>query len=228
MKTEITISKDKMGCVFFEDARYPHTQGFIQSEDDIKSFFEDIALPTDEQDHISRGYTYRGDCLAVDCLDDYLYLNLNCYNLMFPLEHFAPRCMAHGIRMKRKEPPHGMHPYKYEYECDKCQCTNTIINPEDYQVNFWGTYWRLTLDSCWKEFYIVNGNYEQGCVDLLIDWCEEYAPGLLWEHEEVNERIREDGENALEDWPFGGNHCRYMNTKVRIEKIVKETNNANK
>ena len=77
MKTEITISKDKMGCVFFEDARYPHTQGFIQSEDGIKSFFEDIALPVEEQDHIDRGFTYRGDCSAADILDDYMDMSLN-------------------------------------------------------------------------------------------------------------------------------------------------------
>ena len=90
-----------------------------------------------------------------------------------------------------------------------------IINKEDYEENFWGKNWRITVPfSSW----IVNARCEGDAFDILVDWCEENAPGYLFSIEEVNDMW--NNHEDTDDYWTGGNHGRMFNEmSIHIEEI---------
>jgi|APSaa5957512622_1039677.scaffolds.fasta_scaffold127795_2 hypothetical protein len=86
-------------------------------------------------------------------------------------------------------------------------------NKDDYDENFWGKNYRVLVSTQGIEF-LVNANHEGDAIDEVIDYCEEYLPGLLWTREEEME------EEFIDEYICGGNHGRYFSTyNIHIEEV---------
>jgi hypothetical protein len=77
-------------------------------------------------------------------------------------------------------------------------------NKYDYNNKFWKHNYLITIDGI--EF-TVNADNEQEAFDYLIDFSEEFLPGLIMSNEEEIEL-----EHFLEDYVCGGNHGKYINS----------------
>lgn len=86
-------------------------------------------------------------------------------------------------------------------------------NIDDYKVDFWNNRYKITVSAQGFEFF-VNADCLSDAIDIVIDYCEEKLPGLLFSAEE------EEEQEFLDEYFCGGNHCRYFNTyNIRIEKL---------
>ena len=86
-------------------------------------------------------------------------------------------------------------------------------NEDDFDSGFWKHDYLVHL-TAQDIIFAVNADNEQEAIDFIIDYCEEKLPGLIMSHEEESEK------ECIEDYTFGGNHGRYLNTfNIFIEKI---------
>lgn len=83
-----------------------------------------------------------------------------------------------------------------------------IVNPDDFEVNFWGHNYQVILDRFTS--VIVNAEHDQAAIDYAIDYAEENIPNLLLDENDIQEIIQEHGEDGLQDYICGGNHSRYI------------------
>lgn len=92
-------------------------------------------------------------------------------------------------------------------------------NIEDWKNNFWKNNYLVRLTSQGIPF-AVNADSEQDAMDYIIDYCEDYLPGLLMDEEEEKVTRETAPEYLEEDFYCGGNHSRYLNTReIYIEQI---------
>lgn len=109
-------------------------------------------------------------------------------------------------------------------------------NIDDWNESFWKHDY-LILVTAQGVIFAVNADNEQDAIDYIIDYCEEYLPGLIMDEEQMNDLIndklermqkemtieefkeREDEKyEYLDEYICGGNHSKYLNThNVHIE-----------
>jgi hypothetical protein len=79
-----------------------------------------------------------------------------------------------------------------------------VPNLDDYNNHFWRNNYliRLTIQGI---PFIVNADHEQDALDYVIDFCEEYLPGLIMSQKD------QDEEKYIDEYICGGNHCLYLN-----------------
>lgn len=82
------------------------------------------------------------------------------------------------------------------------------VNPDDINDGFWNYNITITIEN--KKF-IVNANHVQDALDYIVDYCEEYLPGLL---------IDPDDEDDQRDMIIAGNHSRFLSVEsIHLENI---------
>ena len=83
-----------------------------------------------------------------------------------------------------------------------------IVNRDDWNSSF-GTHDYLVHVTAQGIRFAVNADHEGDAIDAIIDHCEDHAPGLLMDDDDIEE-LTADG--FLDDYICGGNHGRYIST----------------
>lgn len=86
-------------------------------------------------------------------------------------------------------------------------------NKDDYLESFWIHNYKILVSAQGIEF-CVNAACEQDALDYVIDYCEEFLPGLLWPRKEAVT------DEFISEYICGGNHGRYLSThNIHIEEL---------
>ena len=80
-------------------------------------------------------------------------------------------------------------------------------NKEDYESNFWGHNFKITLGTFHSFIFIINASSLQDAIDIMIDWFEESNPSILLNKEQETEIINNNQEG---EFISGGNHHRML------------------
>jgi len=110
-----------------------------------------------------------------------------------------------------------------------------IANPNDYECNFWGHDYLVTLSELGPTL-MVNAGDEGAALDYAIDYVEEQGwEGLFLDDDDIDELVRDaishgykdDGVYTyLDEYSCGGNHGRYLSSHNVTVREVKRAGNA--
>ena len=107
-----------------------------------------------------------------------------------------------------------------------------IVNPNDYECNFWGHDYLVTLSE-FGPTLLVNAGNEACALDEAIDYAQEQGwDGLFLNEEDIRELMDDsicDGKDEyayLDEYPSGGNHGRYLSSHNVTVREVKRAGNA--
>jgi hypothetical protein len=93
-------------------------------------------------------------------------------------------------------------------------------NRSDYDEGFWAKRYQIDLCAIGTITFRIAADCEQDAIDEMVDWIEANRPGLLMSRKEEDEEREHGTAETIEEYVYGGNHCRYLNVpshEMRIE-----------